>query len=157
MEDTMRYYLFASVAGLAFLTPPALPSMAAPPQAASTSSEPEKVLLGTFYLSENGCHTSSKTIEIQIPNAAKLDRTHPGTVGGTEIVLTAANHGSVTDMHITGDKVIVTATATGPGHWLDNPIGHLFGGGGNGGVCLEAEGADVGGQVYGYFLTDDAS
>ena len=34
---------------------------------------------------------------INIPNAANLDRVHPGTMAGIEVVLTAKNHGSFTE------------------------------------------------------------
>jgi hypothetical protein len=119
------------------------------PAQLAPQASPTRILLGNFYHRENGCHTSSDTTVIDIPNAANLDRAHAGTMAGIEVVLTANNHGSFTG-HVDGNKVVISATAAGPGHWVDNPLNGLFGG--HGGVCQGAQGADIGGQVYGWFL-----
>jgi hypothetical protein len=131
------------------MTTPAQPAPQAVAAASSTASE--RILLGNFYHRENGCHSSSDTTVINIPNAANLDRAHPGTMAGIEVVLTANNHGSFTG-HVDDNKVVISATATGPGHWVDNPVSDLLGGHGGGGWCMDAQGADIGGQVYGWFL-----
>ncbi|MGO7036224.1 hypothetical protein ACCT19_36140 [Rhizobium ruizarguesonis] len=128
------------------------PSEQLSPTVVATASPkaPVKIMLGTFYHRENGCHSSSSTTLISIPNAEKLDRAHFGTMAGIEVSLTANNHGSFTQQ-VDDNQVIVTATASGPGRWTDNPVGRLFGGHGGGGWCVGAEGADIGGAVYGWF------
>ena len=92
-----------------------------------------------------GCHSDSKAQVFPIPNAVKLDLTHPG--GAVIATKTLGNGvGVITDAHFTNpnnDAYFVSINAHGKGYFFNPGIG--------GGWCKDAEGADIKVTVTAYY------
>jgi hypothetical protein len=121
-------------------------------EAVESATKPTRVKIATLSHHENGCSESPHPFVIDIPDAERLDLDYKGSLAGIEIREVEANNG-----HSFGNvafldgqnKMTITLWAKGTGHRVDNPL-KIFGGG-NGSVCVGAEGASEGVEIWAHY------
>jgi hypothetical protein len=144
----MTNFLVSAVAASAL----ALAASAGSAFGIDSAPQPTRVKIATLSHHENGCSESSRTFVVDIPDAERLDLDYKGALAGIEIREIEANNG-----HSFGNiafldgqnKMTISLWAKGAGRRVDSPLNVFTGG--RGSVCVGAEGASEGVEIYAHY------
>lgn len=118
----------------------------------ASSAQAPREKIATSFVHANGCHDTTDTFTVGIPNSEHLDSSYQGMLTGIEVHETTANgaHAYRNFAFINGSTAITYQLyAKGAGHWVAPPkvLGVQVGGG----WCAGAAGAWEGVDIYAHY------